>query len=149
MKELDEHLLESVEADNIDAVKKYLEKGADINAAWEDHDSNTPLICAAYNGSTDMVSFLIEHGANIEGKNNEGWTAIMLASMYGYDEVVKLLLDACADINQMDIDGKTALDWAEENDHHEVVSMIKSFVENKMLSDSIDTNKSEKYPISF
>ena len=36
---------------------------------------------------------LLEHGANVGAKDNEGETAFQMASAVGYDEMMKLLLE--------------------------------------------------------
>ena len=49
--------------------KLLVEKGADVNAADEGH---TALHCAAYVDSLELVSFLLEHGANPDVVNEYG-----------------------------------------------------------------------------
>jgi ankyrin repeat protein len=43
------------------------------------------------------VRLLLEAKVNIDGKDNDGWTALHGAA-YGYAEVVRLLLEAKADV---------------------------------------------------
>ena len=45
---------------------------------------------------------LLDGGADIEAKENNGGTPVMLASSEGHDKVVKLLLDGGADIEVKD-----------------------------------------------
>ena len=49
------------------------------------------LISAAYNGDTTVVQQLLEKGANIEAKDNDGDTALKAAERKGNTEIVKLL----------------------------------------------------------
>jgi serine/threonine-protein phosphatase 6 regulatory ankyrin repeat subunit B len=46
---------------------------------------------AAYKGSLEVVRLLLEKGANIDSKGNDGSTALKWATDAGHTEVVKLL----------------------------------------------------------
>jgi ankyrin repeat protein len=90
-----------------------LENGANINdREYRDSIDQTPLIIAAFNGCTDIVRMLLDAGANIEHKNDQGENALISAAQEGNINVVKVLLDAGADVNQANTDGETALDLA-------------------------------------
>ena len=52
---------------------------------------------------------LIDAGADVNAKEEDGWTALMWASRYGRTETVNLLIDAGADINIKNELGWTAL----------------------------------------
>eukprot|EP00757_Euglenozoa_sp_SAG-D1_P000018 gene18-11488_t len=72
---------------------------------------------------------LLQAGADIQAKNEDGWTALMLACQNGHSNVVEMLLQAGADIqakNQQDIihDRQTALMLACPNGHFNVVEML-------------------------
>ena len=38
------------------------------------NDGLTPLIIACYFGHKDLVKYLVEHGANVNKSNNDGFT---------------------------------------------------------------------------
>ena len=61
---------------------------------------------------TDIAQFLIDKRANINAKDNNGWTSLMKASAYGHIEIVQFLIDNGANINAKDNDGCTSLMWA-------------------------------------
>ena len=68
---------------------------------------------AAVNGNNNIIEFLLENGADIEIKRNNGETLLIAAS--GYDdqlETVKLLVQRGADIQVKDNNGNTALFYA-------------------------------------
>jgi ankyrin repeat protein len=46
-----------------------------------------------------MVKLLLDHGADVDLRNNDGWTALMNACGRGYNDIVKLLLAKGADPN--------------------------------------------------
>ncbi len=72
----------------------------------------TPLAFAATKGRVDIVSFLIESGADVNGKNSFGQTALMFACMYGHKDVVEFLVEKGADIDVKDAGGLTAVMYA-------------------------------------
>jgi ankyrin repeat protein len=51
----------------------------------------TPLHLASSNGALRVVRLLLEHGADVEAKNNVDKTALQIAADEGHDEVVELL----------------------------------------------------------
>jgi ankyrin repeat protein len=62
----------------------------------------TALMCAAEFWHTEIVSLLIELGADIHAKDDDGKTALMSAAESGHTEIVSLLLDLGADIDAKD-----------------------------------------------
>ena len=97
----------------VNVVAFLLENGANINdKEYRDLIDQTPLIIAAFNGCTDIVKMLLDAGANIEHKNDQGENALISAAQEGNINVVKILLDAGADVNQSNTDGETAVDLA-------------------------------------
>ena len=54
----------------------------------------SPFHEACRAGDTERVRQLLEEGAPVDEKDEDGTTALMLASEYGHTEVVQLLLDA-------------------------------------------------------
>lgn len=67
------------------------------------------LIYAAGNGDLPLVKALLSNGADVNAKDNDGWTALMLASDSDHFEVVQALLANGADVNAKDRRGWTAL----------------------------------------
>jgi ankyrin repeat protein len=45
------------------------------------------------NGAFEVVRLLLERGADVEAKDNNGKNSLQEAARYGHDEVVKLLLE--------------------------------------------------------
>lgn len=61
-----------------------------------DTDCNVgaPITWAADKGFADVVSLLIQHGANVDQLDHRGYTALHRAAIKNHSAVVKLLLDA-------------------------------------------------------
>jgi ankyrin repeat protein len=71
--------LSDVNLRTIEGVEKFLEE-YDINARNEygwTNDGWTALILASSNGHLEAVKYLIEHRANVNAKDDRGWTALM------------------------------------------------------------------------
>lgn len=64
-------------ADPLDAVKLFVEKGADVNAA--NNLGNTALHYAALQGNERIVEFLVSKGAKLDVKNKQGRTPAEVA----------------------------------------------------------------------
>lgn len=103
---------------NIEAIKQHISAGTDLNAR-EPAGGSTPLMLAALFDQAEAAKPLIEKGANINARNNDGGTALHLAALFCRTKTVKLLLSKGADVNVKDIRGDTALDtvafpWSQE-----------------------------------
>ena len=68
------------------------------------------MIAAALFGQKEAVSLLIDAGADLELKNNEGSTALITAAFVCREEIVKSLLKSGADLSARNKAGLTALD---------------------------------------
>ncbi len=79
-------------------VETLLNKGADVNEAPDrgPAEGYTCLMMAAGNNRSDLVSFLITRGADVNARAKDGKTALALAREEGHTEVVKLLKAAGA-----------------------------------------------------
>jgi hypothetical protein len=82
------------------------------------------LMTAALLGHTEIVQLFLEKGADVNAKDNDGWTALMIAAEKGHSEIVQLLLEKGADVNAKDNDGVTALMFAAANGHTEIVQLL-------------------------
>ncbi|XP_059139291.1 serine/threonine-protein phosphatase 6 regulatory ankyrin repeat subunit C-like [Physella acuta] len=101
---------------NVNAGRVLLEMGADMEICA--HNGRTALMYATAAGKFSLAQFLVEHGGNVNVKDNERKTALMLAienytpniMRYGlYDSnILKNLLEHGADVNAIDATGQTA-----------------------------------------
>lgn len=83
-----ESLHDAARAGNADAVKAFLDSGADIHA--KDGFGYTPLHVAR---NAEVVQLLVELGADVNAKNVEGWTPLQIAKMNLRTRVVEFLRD--------------------------------------------------------
>ncbi|TFK02016.1 interleukin-17 receptor A [Platysternon megacephalum] len=72
-----------------------------------------------------IVSFLLDCGADVTGRDENGKTSLILAAERQSQDLVELLLKTGkVDINAMGNDGKTALRIAVEYDHEEIAKLL-------------------------
>ena len=108
-------LLESVEntlvgaarTGDLEAIKQYIADGTDINAL---HFEMPPLTWAAMMGQTQAAELLLQHGADVNGRNRDDNTALHLAMFLGRAETAELLLKSGADVTARNDDGATPID---------------------------------------
>ncbi|MEJ7911519.1 MAG: ankyrin repeat domain-containing protein [Chitinophagaceae bacterium] len=72
----------------------------------------TPLIIAVYNKHPEVVSVLLQNGANVDAQDEAGNTALMGACFKGYPDLASMLLEAGAAINLRNFQGAPALTFA-------------------------------------
>ncbi|XP_061628222.1 protein phosphatase 1 regulatory subunit 12C [Phyllopteryx taeniolatus] len=75
-------------------------------------DGITALHQACIDGSMEMVSFLLEHGANVNQVDSEGWTALHVAASCGYRDIADFLLRRGASLSAVNCDGDVPVDIA-------------------------------------
>ena len=66
----------------------------------------------ASDGDIENLKILIQRGADLNAKNDEGWSPLHYAVGENHLEVVKLLLDAGANVNVKENRGISPLDFA-------------------------------------
>lgn len=72
------------------------------------------------------MSMLLENGANVNEKNENGCTALHTVAESGHETFVKLLLNRGASIDETDEAGRTALLCAAYFEHKIVVQLLLS-----------------------
>ena len=88
------------------------------------YEYDTELIDAARNGQDDLISSLLDLGANVNHEDRGGRTALLFAAAHGSADVVSLLIEHGADINHEDKYGETALLEAARSGSADVVSLL-------------------------
>jgi ankyrin repeat protein len=92
------------------------------------------LLTAAYQGNITLVKDFLDAGADVNGKDEEGYTVLIMAAKNGGHKqeklinqykIVQLLVDKGADVNAKQKDGHTALKYARRHDLAQVIKILK------------------------
>lgn len=94
----------------------------DINAGGGYY--STSLHAAVISGNLDIVLVLLNHGANVNTLDDEGWSPLHRASRGGRLDVLELLLEQRADVNILGNDEQTPLYLASQDGELEVAQTL-------------------------
>jgi hypothetical protein len=87
-------------------------------------DGTTRLMAAAHLGDDTGIAVLLDHGAEVDAKDERGYTALMYAANAGRDQAVRLLLGRGADPSAADGQRSTPLMFAAQHDHVTIVRQL-------------------------
>jgi uncharacterized protein len=111
---------------HVDAARSLLEAGADPNAMSRHRfvkvrPLHTACALEVSVENPDVVRLLVEHGADVDGRNAEGGaTPLHNAAQSGSVELVRALLELGADRDAKTDDGRTPRDLAKSDDVREL-----------------------------
>jgi ankyrin repeat protein len=112
-------------------VQSLLRKGAPLDRI--DSEGNTALIEAA-NGNEDnltggnfqIVKLFLDHGADVNTRTKNGWSALMCATSNGDQDIVRLLIEAGANVGIQAENGWTPLMLAASHGQDGIVNLLLS-----------------------
>ena len=98
----------------LDVTSYLIEKGADVNAIAKNMMKVMPLHSAVAQSQVAIPKLLLNHGAQVNARQEGGFTPLHAAAQSGNLELATLLLDHGADVNAKTDKGKTPLDMTKE-----------------------------------
>ena len=112
---------------DIEAIEELLVASGDVTQ--QNRGDETALMWTAHGGCTPghaaCVNLLLAKKANVNAKDQHGFTALMGASQCGHVEIMKLLLTARADVNARESeDDETAVMMATHCAQSEAVKVL-------------------------
>jgi len=116
-------LILAAQSGNYDAVVVLTEKYR-LPVNHQNLDNECALSLASINGHTQIVSYLIEHGANVNVTNARGETPLHVASALDHLDIVRLLVEEGSWLEAEDEAGDTALHFAVREEHAQVVEFL-------------------------
>ncbi|CAH0054474.1 unnamed protein product [Clonostachys solani] len=84
----------------------------------------TPLLAAIERRCANIVSLLLEAGANCNAEDNQGRRALHHATAEGDESIVLLLIKGGADFNAQDKQGRRALHYATTKGHDSIAFLL-------------------------
>jgi ankyrin repeat domain-containing protein 17 len=132
-------LLEAIWLNDVELARRLCDADPNLDVSGDAQFSfhDTYLMEAAKCGFVEMVQFLLDRGADIEGIDDLGATALMRAAAGGHAEVVVLLLDRGADVNHDDWWDQTPLSEAATGGHRDIVDRLLSRGARRNLLDAV------------
>jgi ankyrin repeat protein len=128
--------IEILKNDDYDSALKYIEDGADTNAANETGES-VLAYAMRYRCSTDLVQLLIKSNADIFDFDDEGVSIFDMAVTYNNREMVQYLIEQGRDVNKTDRrSGFSALMAAACYGRNEIVQLLLEAGADKNARDS-------------
>lgn len=82
------------------------------------------LLDAIDDGNIELVQFMLDKGADVNGMTKEGWTPLMEAADEGHMDILNLLLTKGAKVNAATKEGYTALMVAVDEGHSEIAQAL-------------------------
>lgn len=77
-------------------------------------------------GDEQIMDLLVEHGADVNACDADGFTPLQIAAICGRINIVKKLVGLGADIDFTTADGKNAIEYAQLNEEMEIEQYLKS-----------------------
>lgn len=97
----------AVMSGNLEVIKQHIAAGTDLNEK-DAMSGSTPLISAVTFDKIEITKALIDGGADLNKKNNDGATPLHAAAFFCRVEIVQMLIDAKADKTLRNNFGATA-----------------------------------------
>ncbi len=113
---------------NTQVARLLLSNGAEVNSPSNNNMHVMPLHSAAAGMHLEIARELLEHGADPNARQQDGFTPLQEAAHNGQEEMVRLLLEYGAEPTVASEDGRTALDYAKENGNQKVVELLQSSI---------------------
>jgi ankyrin repeat protein len=108
---------------HLDQVQSALAQGANPN--FKGKGGFTPIVIAARNGYLEIVQYLMDHGAEMDKRDNSRKKSALLAAAFkSQNEVAEYLLAHGADINAQAINGFTPLHDAAWVGDYQLVKLL-------------------------
>jgi len=116
---------------DVDYPARGLAEIAPLGSAW------TPIMIASAEGHEEIVSILIQAGANVNAKNELGKTSLIFPAHYGYFSIAEMLLENGATTDDVANDtGWSALIAASLNGHRDIVRLLLAHGADQNIRDN-------------
>eukprot|EP00734_Pompholyxophrys_sp_LG126_P000169 Pompholyxophrys_sp_v1_NODE_27_length_3750_cov_2.904465.p4 type:complete len:255 gc:universal NODE_27_length_3750_cov_2.904465:1872-2636(+) len=115
-------LIDAAKAGNLEAVRSFLENGADVNQV--DENDATALHWAAANGHLAITQLLIERGTSINHADTDSFIPLHYAVANDRNAITQLLLERGASVDHTNDIGDTPLRHAARYGHPRIIQIL-------------------------
>jgi ankyrin repeat protein len=112
-----------------------IERSQDVHSRRV-HDDSTPLHLALQQGHVEVARVLVNHGAKVSAKDQDGWTPLHLASKHGHADLARLLIEHGAKVSAKDKQGCSPLHMALEDNHVDLARILAEHGANVSAKDN-------------
>ena len=120
----------AIKGDNVQVVDKFVKSGMGVNFRTDLYDGISLLHYAAALGLDNIVSYLLEQGADVNIQDSTGQTPLHKAVTQNNIVVLYALLNAGANVDLEDNHGNDPIDIATEDDKDVYVALLKRYSKN-------------------
>ncbi len=116
-------IVDRIPYEQAEDIRALITKGGDVNTNSSRFTGGTPLLAASLIGDNDLISALLDRGANSEASGQGGITPLLLCSHRGNARCVALILKG-GKLGATAGDGAKAMFVAAENGHSSIVTLL-------------------------
>jgi ankyrin repeat protein len=116
-----------------DSAEYLVKAGAPVNALSRNDLKVAPIQSAAAGGHRRIVKMLLEHRADPNIRERNGYTPLHAAAQNGDEEMIRILLYGGADLLLTSHEGKTALDLAMAAGHEKATLLLGEGVTKRFV----------------